>query len=352
MSREGPRTAPSLLYKPNLAEVVRRHAAVWRLEQLDRPLIFIDEEDAGVRTAGHRSEWLDDIDGFVAFAEKYFAKRSAVADDRLPILRPPFSHGILPGLMGAELSDSSGALWVEGKACASPEEFLSRRMDPGSGIGRRFAAYYSRLLALAAGKFLVSTYDALGPCDLAGALLGAEEWMLLTAAEPEQAAAVALHAAEQAVEFYRWTARLVEEQQDSLGGTILSQMWAPTETIYFSDHTALNLGPEIYEKVILPAERHLTESFSSAYISIYPQAAAAILGPTLAGNEKVRVVYGCEENPADELLLRYAGERIFFLRCRSREEIDRYRKLTGDRGLIIWMFVSDVGEANKLIESL
>ena len=342
-----PEGVPVLEYKPDLAEVLRRHAAVWRGDRLERPLIFIDEEDTGVRTVGQRTEWWRDAEGFARQCAERFARRAAVRDDRLPILRPPFSHAILPALLGAEIGDEGGSLWVKGVPCATPSAFLDTRFDPDRPLGRRFAAYYRDLAAAAPGRFYVAWYEAMGPCDLAGAMLGAESWLLLAAAEPEQARAVADHAAQQAAAFYRWTGGLIGARQPDQGGTVLSQMWAPANTIYFCDHSALNLGPDRYRAVVLPAERALVAEFSQAYVSIYPKTAAAVLGPMLAGIDRLQVVYGCAENPSEAFLREHAGQRVFFLRCQSREEIDRYRRLTNDRGLIIWTFVADVTAANR-----
>ncbi|NQU09872.1 hypothetical protein HQ590_03710 [bacterium] len=347
-----PGPGPSLQYQPGLESVLRRQAAVWRGERVDPPLIFVDEEDTGVRTVGQRSEWWRDPEGFARQCAERFARRTGVRDDRLPILRPPFSHAILPALLGAEIGDEGGSLWVSGVPCATPAEFLATRFDPDRPLGRVFADYYRRLLAAAAGQYLVGWYEALGPCDLAAAMLGNENWLLLAGAEPDQALTVAQHAARQALAFYRWVGALVQAGQSAYGGTILSQMWAPPDTVYYCDHTALNLGPDRYRQIVLPAERMLTEPFAQAYLSIYPRQAEAVLGPMLAGLDRLRVVYGCAENPSDDLVREYAGRCVFFLRCQTPEEIEHYRRLTDDRGLIIWTFMKDVGEANALIAGL
>ena len=161
-----------LHYKPNLEATLRRHAAVWSGERLDRPLVFVDEEDTGVRTVGQRTEWWRDSEGFIRQCCERFARRAEVHDDRLPILRPPFSHAILPALLGAKITEEGGTLWVKGRPCSSPDAFLGTRHDFDQDLARQFAQYYTDLLTQGAGNFLVAPYEAMGPCDLAAAMLG------------------------------------------------------------------------------------------------------------------------------------------------------------------------------------
>ncbi|MEK7270947.1 MAG: hypothetical protein AAB215_08435 [Planctomycetota bacterium] len=359
----------TLLYRPDLEEVIDRHRAWWSRGKTDRPLVFVDESDVGVRTSAHQAAFWRDPDGFAADFEARLARRVGIPDDRIPILRPPFSHAALPGILGADVREVSGALWAAPFA-RTPADVLALSFDPERPFARQFRAYYERLLDLAAGRFVVAVYETPGPVSFAGSLLGTEEFILLCADDPELALAVCRKAADLAVRFCRWTNGIVSARQESFGGVFLSTVWAPGDAFFWSDHSALHLSPALLSKVLLPAGADLHESFERSFFFCYPGEGPHVFPALWRILPKLQGIHDCQGDSPDpaggappapgadsrrdrvESFYRaFAGQKSFLVKCPSAR-IPRFREILGDAGLGIWTFAEGPEAAKRLIDSL
>lgn len=359
-------------HKPGIEEVVERHRKWWTREKTDRPLVFVDFEDIGVRTYGHQSDWWEDPDGFVRHFESVFERRAGIRDDRIPLLRPPFSHGALPGIMGGRVANMSGSLWA-GNVTESAREILKLSWDPESPFARKFAAYYKRLHELGNGKFAVASYELPGPTFFTGSLQQIENFILQCVDDPELLKEVCRSACDLAVRFYRWANALACEGQETFGGEFLSMTWAPKNSLYWSDHTAINFSPDLVESILIPAVEHIHASFDRSFFYCYPAEGPHVFPPIWRACGKVQGVHNCQgEMPGqsgaamkgfgadaeraewemlDGFYREFAGEKSFVVKC-PPDRIAHYREIFGDRGLAVWTFAPTVEEANRLVDSL
>ena len=360
-------------YCPHIKEAVERHRRWWAREQTDRPLIFIDFQDVGVRTTGHLSDYWEDPDGYVKSLEGPFAQHLGVRDDKIPEVRPPFSHGALPGILGGPVSNMSGSLWA-GHIFDTPDQILELKWDPDTDLGKRYVAYCRRLRELSEGKFAISTYELPGPSQLTGSLLKMEDFILACADEPEFLARICTKTSELAVAFYTWAAELVNKDQETYGGQFQPLVWAPKDTLYWCDHTAINFSPELFEQVLLPAVKKIHEPFEHSFMFCYPAEGPHVFPPMWRACPNLTGIHNCQgEMPGqsgaamkslgpegeqkewqylDSLYREFAGRKSFIIKC-PPERIAHYREIfPHDAGLAIWTFAPNMGEANRIIDAL
>ncbi|MBI3830754.1 MAG: hypothetical protein HY291_14635 [Planctomycetes bacterium] len=360
-------------YCPHIQEAVERHRRWWTRERTDRPLIMIDFNDVGVRTTGHLSDYWEDPAGYVAAMEADFAKRAGMRDDKIPEVRPPFSHGALPGILGGPVANMSGSLWA-GHLTETARDIVNMKWDPDTPLGRQFAAYYGRIRELAEGKFAVSAYELPGPSQFTGSLQKMDEFILECADEPEFMAEVCMKTAELSVAFYKWAAELANAGQETYGGQFQPLVWAPKNTLYWCDHTAINFSPELFEQALLPAIRKLHEAFERSFMFCYPGEGPHVFPAMWRACANLTGIHNCQgEMPGqsgammkslglegekkewaylDTLYREFAGKKSFIIKC-PPERIAHYREIfPGDAGLGIWTFAPNVAEANRIVDSL
>lgn len=164
-------------YRPDVQEVVERHRKFWTFEEMNIPLLKIASKDVGVRTPGNNCKYYQDPKAFVQYYEDAFRRCSQLKDDTIPRLRPPFSHALISGILGAKVELVNDVLWAH-PFIESWDQIDDLKLDKNSAWALRFKTFYKELLDLARGNFAVTVYETQGPGDLMATLRGPEKLCL------------------------------------------------------------------------------------------------------------------------------------------------------------------------------
>lgn len=335
-------------FRPDIDDVVERHRKFWSFEEMAVPLIKIAPKDVGVRTPGNNCKYYQDPKGFVQYYEDAFGRCSQLQDDTIPRLRPPFSHALIAGILGAEVELVNDVLWAK-PMLESWDQIEHLKLDRSSPWARRFQNFYRDLLGLARGNFAVTVYETQGPGDLMAALRGPERLCLDCYDSPDEVKRLGRKCLDISKEFGRWQHELIADQ-DLHGGTWITLGWAPPGSMYFCEHSIVSYSPDTYREFIYPLDQGLTDSFEHCMFVGYCHTAAPLMDFYL-GLNKVEVIQSCEANLDSDKIKKHLGRKHFVIHCPPedvRKTVDEF----GARGICINTHCASVQDSQALLEGL
>lgn len=256
-------------FKKNIENVIERHKDLWDRRELEPPLIYTTFPEGEISTHGHFCELSNNPEEFYYKFKKSLEIRKEIPDDSIPMLVPPFSHAILPAILGAEIKFRSGKFFA--KPCMnSIDEYESLYFSIKNKWYRKIESYYSRLLRLANSLFPIGIYELPAPADLMGALRGFDRLLMDLYDYPDKVHKFADKCVKLAVEMNECIHKLISSQEN-FGGTWVTNSWAPGKCIFFSEHSSVNFSPELYLKYLEKPNEDLVNKYSSAVSYVYPE---------------------------------------------------------------------------------
>jgi hypothetical protein len=338
----------TMKYRPDIDAVVERHRQFWALEEMDLPLIKIAPKDVGVRTPGNNCKYYQDPKGFVQYYEDAFRRCSELKDDTVPRLRPPFSHALIAGILGAEVEFVNDQLWAK-PFVESWDQIDKLKLDKSGVWAKRFKDFYRDLLTLARGNFAVTVYETQGPGDLMATLRGPERLCLDCYDSPDEVKRLGRKCLEISKEFGKWQYELIADQE-LCGGSWITLGWAPKGSMYFCEHSIVSYSPDTYKEFIYPLDQELTDSFDHCQFVGYCKTAGHLMDFYL-GLKRVEVIQSCEENLDSERIKKHLGKKRFVLNC-PPQDVKKMVAEFGTRGICISTHCGSVEESKSLIASL
>jgi hypothetical protein len=255
-----------------------RYRAFWRREKTDRPLTGftfsgwfpLGEFAATRRWTGRR--WLEpDALEAIDFIDDHvrMAREGESVDDDLIRGAGPMQVAVpfLPGMLGCRMRILPESILGEERNL-SWEEALGVRLDPASLWYRKYMALADALVERSQGSFPVSHSAEIGPSDVHAVLRGHSQAIMDLIDEPGRSAQLTMRAADMLCELTEAVWKRIPLYH---GGWFDAQysLWAPGPIIRLQEDASAVYSPELYRKIVQPADRAVAGHFANAFIHLH-----------------------------------------------------------------------------------
>lgn len=343
-------------YKPNLDETIERMRRFWSIEE---PLyrvpcwVMLPRPPSPTGRKPLDATFYGRLDEYLAYNGERFRRQSAVLDDFVPAVCPPFGHALIPALLGCGVQYASDTLWSI-PSVPDLERVEELRLDLDNDIGRQFRSDLDRLLDWADGRCAVSNYEMEGVTDIMAALRGTEKFCCDFYETPELARRFARRIADLLIEWGAWNSANVAGRQAALRGA--GTMWflwmPPSANTMAEDHTVL-LSPGLYRDFIIDEDRRMSAASSHMLLEVHPEGNRHLQ----AFGEVDGITAMSVENPLRmapehrEMIRPLLGRKALVINCSMKEARD-VLAFTGTRGVFLITGAGTVEEANAFLREL
>lgn len=190
-----------------------------------------------------------------------------VKDDAVPYFMPWFGTGVLASAFGCPMREASGNgddPAVTGTAVSQPEDIARLKMPDPYRDGWMPRVIHFMEYAARHGEMPVGPTDLNSPLCTAAQIVGYDNlfyWMY------DEANAVDDLMAMLTESFIRWM-RLQKQiaGEDMHASNGLQGVWTPRGGVWLSDDDLVSIGPELYERFVLPHYRRIFEEFGGGHL--------------------------------------------------------------------------------------
>lgn len=158
-----------MLYRPDIDEVVERYRRYWA-SAMPRE-ILVRTTLAGEKVTDAWEAW-PSIEDTVDRFEAYFAQRTEIRDDTVPVALPGLGFGIFGAVFGAPMTLQS--FNSSSEPYGSLREVCSLRFDPENEWVKKQLGAVEYFLERARGKFAVAPFETISGINALYALRGPE----------------------------------------------------------------------------------------------------------------------------------------------------------------------------------
>ena len=343
---------------------IEKYKAFWKLEDVKRPLVgfsfasWFPQSQFSACKAWGSSDYLTpemiDPQAFIDDHIELLREGERVDDD---ILRGscPTQVGVLflPGMVGCQvrllpqncLGDEQHLTW---------EEALQiRRLDHQNPWFRKYIEFVRALVAASDGRFPVSHAPDLGPTDLHAVLRGHSQSIIDLCDEPEKSAELLHNMAEIFREYTEESWKCIPQFH---GGYFDAQfsLWSPGPIIRMQEDASAVYSPQLFRKLVQPADRALARRFASAFIHLH--STSMFLLDAILEIEEIRC-YEINNDvcgpPIDEMVpyfqkVQKAKRPLLIRGSFTPEELRELTDSLDPRGLYLLIMVNNMEEIDTL----
>jgi hypothetical protein len=255
-----------------------RYRAFWRREDVDRPLAGftlsgwfpLGDFAAARRWAGR--QWLGpdalDVPDFIDDHVRMTREGESFDDDLIRGAGPmQVAVPFLPGMLGCRMRILGESILGEERNL-SWEEALGVGLDPASPWYQKYMAFADALVERSQGCFPVSHSAEIGPSDVHAVLRGHSQAIVDLVDEPGRSAQLTMRAADILCELTEAVWKRIPLYH---GGWFDAQysLWAPGPIIRLQEDASAVYSPQLYRKIVQPADRALARHFANAFIHLH-----------------------------------------------------------------------------------
>ena len=260
----------TLLYKPNLEQVVERHRLLWTGRLPHGILAAIEPEEAPLGPLHSEAcKVAPDLDAMIEVWEDRLAKRRELLDDSMPVARVSFGSSAFGGYLGAEVIFGEGGGWsrplltnwslLEALRFDDNNEWIRRQREACRCFARR-----------AAGRFAVCELEVIDALNLAHSLRGTAQLLLDIYDHPQELRRLMAFGV-------GFNARLIEMQRQILGsavyhdGGVFSRryIWLPGQAVWLSVDAYGMCAPQIFADFGRQFLQQLIDHFGAGWLHLH-----------------------------------------------------------------------------------
>jgi hypothetical protein len=255
-----------------------RYRSFWRREQTDRPLYgflfgswFPLVEFAALRRWVERGELLPealDPKELIDDHLRLIREGGSVDDDLIRGAAPmQVAVPFLPGMLGCRMRILADSVMGEERNL-SWQEALGIGLDPSNPWYQKYLALVDALVECAQERFPISHSAEIGPSDFHGVLRGHTQAIEDLVDEPGKAAQLTMRAADILRELTEAAWQRIPLYH---GGWFDAQysLWAPGPILRLQEDASAVYSPELYRKIVQPADRALSRHFPCAFMHLH-----------------------------------------------------------------------------------
>jgi hypothetical protein len=259
----------------DLDALLARHAAFWRHEPADRPLVR--QRVARNRTPFENMDVTPamlDVDLLTPEVGTRDMNKHLVQGDLLNGISPFSRIPWMEAIIGCQIhSGAEEAMWP--KPALGPQYEGMEAIVPGD-----CNPWLVKLLALTRalveandGSYVVTHTLQRGPSDMLSALLGDERMGLSFYDAPDTVRAILARTAEAFIKVARAQYALIPKlaTSDGVAGWVpwAYGLWAPGSVVRFQSDSSSQLSPRVYANFVLPADRTIMQAFDYSIIDLH-----------------------------------------------------------------------------------
>jgi len=290
-------------YKPKIDLSLKRIAAFWEKDILDRPPLRIRYPINGTVDHDWPREYAS-IDEYCEYWMDICRQRAWLADDYIPVCNGAMDANLMPAIMGCSVKYEHEAVLCDHplKNWDQLETLSNQPLDDRNDTIVWLKSGIEYFSEQAMNKCAVSTALLVGPGDLMAALRSSSQLCLDLIEEPEQVhrlAKICTMAIQEVLEL-----QFAEVPRLEGGYCDPYNFWTPGKSSFVCDDFSSLISSEMYEEFVFPYDCRLAEIMESSWMHIH-SSGIRILEHTLKipNLKAVQICYDGEKGPSSRDLL-------------------------------------------------
>ncbi|MCD6520294.1 MAG: hypothetical protein J7M05_10285 [Anaerolineae bacterium] len=251
-------------------ELLERHAAFWRRDKVDRPLIRLQplRERPRLENTEVTPDMLD-VDAFTPQIGKRDLRKHLIQGDLFHCESAFPAIPWMEAIIGCEIhAGANEAMWAKpalGPNFEGLENIIPDDSNPWLG---KLLALTQALVEANDGSYLVTHTLMRGPIDMLSALLGDERMGLSFYDAPAQVQEILTRTTEAFIKVAKAQYAIIPPFHGGYAPWLYS-IWAPGKVIRLQSDSASQLSPRMYQEQILPHDRKIMSSFDYAILDLH-----------------------------------------------------------------------------------
>lgn len=339
--------------------VRRRYQAFWRGEVADRRIVAHVQNPNSARPAPEPWMLSDGPDKYTA-PEKLWRYKEWQRTawnwhaDLFDYTLASWGPNMFAAFIGGRPRFGASTVWHD-PVIAGLDEADRIRFDPDNPWWRRHMETAAWFAGKAAGRLQLGATDMGGPADWAAALMPAETFFVETLEKPDAMRAFALRLAREANQAFDMLYPVLTAHNDGFCNWL--PVWGEGRIGVVQDDISMNLSPELYAEVFLPALREIA-GHTELTVCHWHDGCAQHLDALLGMPELDLIQYGHDPNtgPFREHLpamrkIQAAGKKLF-ISCVESEDVRFFVSRLDPRGLMMIVNTPDDEASRRMIDRL